>query len=157
MTPHCVQRFAPAVPNTCQLCPYNWQSCAERSIVMYAIWGLSVFCACSMRISSSRRLCMDSSAFHELTAAAIRGILPLDLSLSWQHKAAQTAVVLPLCNDDKRDRYLGCWYCVCCKPKQCSTSEEEGRSKRSDSRLGAFCLHRHDSFLMLCRLFNSME
>ena len=100
---------------------------------------------------------MDSSAFHELTGAAIRGILPLDLSLSWQHKAAQTAVVLPLCNDGKRDRYLGCWYCVRRKPKQCSTSEEEGRLKRSDSCLGASRLHRHYSFLMLCRLLSSME
>ena len=87
MTPHYVQRFAPAVPNACQLCPYNWQSCAERSIVMYAIWGLSVFCACSMRISSSRKVLMNSSAFHELTGKAIRGILPLDLSLSWQQRA----------------------------------------------------------------------
>ena len=95
---------------------------------------------------------MDSSAFHELTGAPIRGILPLDLSLSWQHKAAQTAVVLPLCNDGKRDRYLGCWYCVCCKPKQCSTSEE-GRLKRSDSCLGASCLHRHYSFLVLCKSY----
>src|ERR1700680_517872 len=84
--PHCVQHFVPAVLPVCQLCPYNWQSCAERSTVIYWRCGLGVFLECWMRISSSRRLLMNSSAFHELTGKAIRGILPLDLSLSWQEK-----------------------------------------------------------------------
>ena len=84
--PHCIQCFAPALPTVCQLCPYTWQSCKERSTAIEWRCGLGAVLECWMRISSSRKVFMNSSAFHALTGQAFRGILPLDLSLSWQEK-----------------------------------------------------------------------
>ena len=55
-------------------------------MLVYGKRELGVFLPCWMRISSSRKVLMNSSAFHELTGKGIHGILPLDLSLSWQEK-----------------------------------------------------------------------
>jgi len=55
---------------------------------------------------------MNSSAFHELTGKAIRGILPLDLSLSWQEKRRTKPMLLPLRNNSKRDVCFSVWIAV---------------------------------------------
>ena len=51
---------------------------------------------------------MNSSAFHELTGKGIRGILPLDLSLSWQEKRHNFTVLLPLCYNGSKGLWLFC-------------------------------------------------
>ena len=80
---------------------------------MYGRWGPSViFVGSPMRISSSRKVLMNSSAFHELTGKAIRGILPLDLSLSWQEKRRTKPMLLPLHYNSKRDVCFSVWIAV---------------------------------------------